>query len=109
MNPQFILAAGLGAALALGAEAAAAAPPSIDTAARNAVVVDFDTGTVLLDKGADQHIPPASMSKIMTAYVVYGYLKSGRAKLDDTLPVSEPPGPSTRPTNPTCSCRSARR
>jgi len=44
---------------------------------------------VLLDKGADERIPPASMSKIMTAYVVFGMLKEGRAALTDQLPVSE--------------------
>jgi len=66
-----------------------AAPPVIDTTARNAFVVDYDTGAVLLDKGADQRIPPASMSKMMAEYVVFGFLKSGQATLDDTLPVSE--------------------
>ena len=66
-----------------------AAPPIIDTTARNAFVVDYDTGAVLLDKGADQRIPPASMSKMMAEYVVFGFLKSGQATLDDTLPVSE--------------------
>lgn len=62
---------------------------TIDTEARNAFIVDFQTGAVLLDKNADQRIPPASMSKIMTAYVVFGYLKRGKLSLDDTLPVSE--------------------
>jgi len=76
-------------ALISTATGAAAAPPTIDTSARTAIVLDYDTNTVLYDKGADQRIPPASMSKIMTAYVVYSYLKAGRVKLDDTLPVSE--------------------
>lgn len=73
-----------------------AAPPipletvgPIDTQARAALVMEVDTGTVLLDKNADERIPPASMSKLMTAYVVFNYLKEGRAKLDDELPVSE--------------------
>ncbi len=79
----------LGSAFVLIAADAAAAPPTIDTSARTAIAVDFDTGATLYDKGADLRIPPASMSKIMTAYVVYGYLKAGRVKLDDTLPVSE--------------------
>src|SRR5690242_4273872 len=52
----------------------------IDTQARAALVMDVDTGTVLLDKNADERIPPASMSKLMTAYVVFNYLKEGRAK-----------------------------
>jgi serine-type D-Ala-D-Ala carboxypeptidase (penicillin-binding protein 5/6) len=63
--------------------------PTIATAARNAIVIDFNSGQVLLDKGADERIPTASMSKIMTAYVVYEYLRDGRAKFDDELPVSE--------------------
>src|SRR5689334_3821442 len=61
----------------------------IDTQARAALVMDVGTGAVLLDKNADERIPPASMSKLMTAYVVFNYLKEGRAKLDDELPVSE--------------------
>jgi D-alanyl-D-alanine carboxypeptidase (penicillin-binding protein 5/6) len=61
----------------------------IDTEARHAIIVEVETGAVLLDKGADEHIPPASMSKMMTAYLVFGMLKSGRAKVSDVLPVSE--------------------
>jgi serine-type D-Ala-D-Ala carboxypeptidase (penicillin-binding protein 5/6) len=61
----------------------------IDTEARHAIVVEVETGAVLLDKGADERIPPASMSKLMTAYVVFSMLKDGRAKLTDELPVSE--------------------
>jgi D-alanyl-D-alanine carboxypeptidase (penicillin-binding protein 5/6) len=76
-------------ALIASAPLASAAVPTIDTAAQTAIVLDYDTGAVLLDKNAEQRIPPASMSKIMTAYVVYSYLKAGRVKLDDTLPVSE--------------------
>ena len=68
---------------------AAAERPSFETSARHAVVIDFQTGAVLLDKKADERIPTASMSKIMTAYVVYAYLRDGKAKPDDMLPVSE--------------------
>src|SRR5215212_9288393 len=78
------------------ATAGKAAPPlpleivgPIDTQARAALVMDVETGTVLLDKNSDERIPPASMSKLMTAYVVFNYLKEGRAKLDDELPVTE--------------------
>jgi D-alanyl-D-alanine carboxypeptidase (penicillin-binding protein 5/6) len=83
------LAVGLGLAFAVWSAPASAALATIDTQARNAVIVDFETGAVLLDKGADQRMPPASMSKIMTAYVVFDYLNKGRAKLEDMLPVSE--------------------
>jgi D-alanyl-D-alanine carboxypeptidase (penicillin-binding protein 5/6) len=67
-------------------------PPTsgpIDTQATHALILEAETGAVLLDKGADERMPPASMSKVMTAYVVFGMLKQGRAKLEDELPVSE--------------------
>ncbi len=61
----------------------------IDTQAKHALILEAATGAVLLDKGADERMPPASMSKVMTAYIVFDMLKRGRAKLDDELPVSE--------------------
>jgi len=61
----------------------------IETQAKHALILETETGAVLLDKGADERIPPASMSKIMTAYIVFGMLKEGRAALTDELPVSE--------------------
>jgi serine-type D-Ala-D-Ala carboxypeptidase (penicillin-binding protein 5/6) len=78
-------APGTGAGAGVGVDGV----PTFDTAARFAIVVDYNSGTVLLDKNADQRMPTASMSKIMTAYQVYLYLKAGKAKLDDDLPVSE--------------------
>ncbi len=66
---------------------AVAAP--IETAAGHAILIDYETGTVLLEKAADDPIPPASMSKLMTLYLVFEKLKNGELKLDDTLPVSE--------------------
>lgn len=80
---------GLAALAVCGWMAQASAATGIDTQARNAIIVDFETGAVLLDKGADQRMPPASMSKIMTAYMVYDALKKGRLSLEDMLPVSE--------------------
>jgi D-alanyl-D-alanine carboxypeptidase (penicillin-binding protein 5/6) len=71
-----------------GTPAATALGP-IDTAARYALVMDFNTGATLLDKEADTQMPPSSMTKLMTAYIVYGMLKIGRLKLDQELPVSE--------------------
>jgi D-alanyl-D-alanine carboxypeptidase (penicillin-binding protein 5/6) len=61
----------------------------LDVAARQALIVDFATGAVLLEKNADQLMPPSSMSKLMTMYVVFEQLKAGRLQLDQTLPVSE--------------------
>ena len=61
----------------------------VDTAARWAIIIDYSTGATLLDKDADVPMVPSSMTKLMTAYIVYGMLKSGRLKLDQELPVSE--------------------
>jgi D-alanyl-D-alanine carboxypeptidase (penicillin-binding protein 5/6) len=61
----------------------------METQAKHAFIIEVETGTVLLDKLADEHMAPASMSKIMTAYIVFDMLKQGRASLDDELPVSE--------------------
>ncbi len=71
-----------------GAPATTALGP-IDTAARYAIVVDFNTGATLLDKDADVQMPPSSMTKLMTAYIVYGMLKIGRLQLDQELLVSK--------------------
>jgi len=70
-------------------DAPAAATTGIETEARAAYIVDFRTGAVLLDKNSDERIPPASMSKMMTYYTVFSYLKEGKATLEDMLPVSE--------------------
>ncbi len=61
----------------------------VDTTAKWGCMVDFATGATLLDKGADVEMPPSSMTKLMTIYIVYDRLKQGRMKLDDELPVSE--------------------
>ncbi len=61
----------------------------MDTSAQWAVIIDFNTGATLLDKQADAEMPPSSMTKLMTAYIVYSKLKAGTLRLDQTLPVSE--------------------
>ena len=61
----------------------------VDTAAKFAFIMDFNTGAVLLEKEADTSMVPSSMTKLMTAYVVYGMLKAGRLSLTQELPVSE--------------------
>jgi D-alanyl-D-alanine carboxypeptidase (penicillin-binding protein 5/6) len=77
------------AVAAAEAPTASTSTSGIETQAKHALVLEADTGVVLLDKGADERMPPASMSKIMTAYVVFDMLKQGRAKPEDELPVSE--------------------
>ena len=62
---------------------------AFETAAKAAIMLDNRTGQVLFAKDPDVALPPASMSKLMTAYVAFEQLKQGRLKLDDMLPVSE--------------------
>lgn len=61
----------------------------VDTIARNVVLIDFETGATLMNKGADERMPPASMSKLMTMYVVFEYIKNGRIRPDQMLTVSD--------------------
>ena len=62
---------------------------AFDTQARAAYVFDQTTGTVLLAKNADQPLPPASMSKLMTLYMTFEALGDGRLTLTERLPVSQ--------------------
>ena len=61
----------------------------IDTAATSAILLDMSSGAVLMSKEPDRRIPPASMSKLMTVYMVFEALAEGRLKLDDEFAVSE--------------------
>ncbi len=61
----------------------------LDTGARYAVILDYNSGATLLDKDADVSQTPSSMTKLMTAYLVYERLKAGRLTLTQELPVSE--------------------
>lgn len=60
-----------------------------NTKAKQAFIVDNETGQVLLSKNADQHMPTSSMSKVMTIYMVFDALKNGTLEMDAALPVSE--------------------
>ena len=71
-----------------GAVAATGFQP-METPARHALLIDVQTGTVLLEKNADAPMPPASMSKLMTIYMVFERLKAGSLSLDDKFLVSE--------------------
>lgn len=62
---------------------------AFDTRAQAAFVTDMTTGTVLLSKNADQPLPPASMSKLMTLYVTFEAIREGRLSMSEKLPVSQ--------------------
>ncbi len=66
----------------------AAAEP-IATNAKHLYIVDFQTGSVLYDKMGEERLAPASMSKLMTVYMLFDALKRGDVKLTDSFHVSE--------------------
>ena len=61
---------------------------AIETQAKQAILVDFETGAVLFEKNADESMAPSSMSKLMTIYMVFERLRDGRLSLEDKLSVS---------------------
>jgi len=72
--------------------AALAAPPEIpapNIAAPAWILIDHNSGQVLAEHDADKPLPPASLTQLMTAYVLFGKLKSGTLKLDDKIGISQ--------------------
>lgn len=64
-------------------------PEKIAVNAKGAVVMDGDTGMVLLEKERDLKIHPASFVKVLTLYIVFDMLRSGKVKLTDDILISE--------------------
>lgn len=60
-----------------------------ETDAKHALLVDYNTGTILFSKAPDISIPPASLAKLMTAEVVFHAIKQGALSLEDKFVVSE--------------------
>ncbi|SEI99661.1 D-alanyl-D-alanine carboxypeptidase (penicillin-binding protein 5/6) [Sphingomonas sp. OV641] len=65
----------------------AASAPQFQTVAPVAFLKDLSSGAVLFAKDADRRMPPASMAKMMTAYVAFDLIKRGELKLDQELEV----------------------
>ncbi|OJW48094.1 MAG: hypothetical protein BGO67_03445 [Alphaproteobacteria bacterium 41-28] len=86
---KFLILLSLAFGLMASAKAATDTKASIDVKAPQVYLKDLNTGDILLEKNADQKMVPSSMSKIITAYLVFERLKSGDVKLDDTFHVSE--------------------
>lgn len=79
----FALIAGV-SVLAIATEASA-----FETKARNAILMDYETGNYLFVKNHQEMIAPASMSKLMTVYVLLNKIKEGDISLEDKFTVSE--------------------
>ena len=75
--------------LAQSAGSAPAAQSGFETKAKHAILMNADANLVLYEKEADELVPPASMSSLMTLAVVFRELKAGHIKLEDQFKVSE--------------------
>ncbi len=71
------------------AEPAVVRPQAPEIAARSHILLDFHSGTILSEHNSDQRVEPASITKIMTSYVVFQELHAGNLKLDEMVTVSE--------------------
>ena len=80
-----ILAVGL---VSLPWIAVAQTQPDLTTKARQAILMDADSGAVLFQHNADELMAPASMSKLMTLAVIFKALKTGQIKLEDEFLMS---------------------
>ncbi|OFW87355.1 MAG: hypothetical protein A3J37_06875 [Alphaproteobacteria bacterium RIFCSPHIGHO2_12_FULL_45_9] len=60
-----------------------------ETTAKQAIILDFETGEVLYDKNSDEKMPTSSMSKVLTTIVAYDAIREGKIKWEDELPVSQ--------------------
>ena len=81
----FFWASGLAVAADLPAPAV---PPPPSIAAKSYVLMEADTGNILAEQNSGEPLHPASLTKIMTAYVAAGELESGRIAPDDQVLVS---------------------
>lgn len=70
-----------------GAPLLTPSPPAIDAGAH--ILMDYHSGRVLAESNADKRMEPASLTKLMTVYVVFSELKEGNIQLDDLVRVSE--------------------
>lgn len=82
-----VAAAGLAMALFLLWSAQTAS--AITTDAKQAVIVDAETGRILYQKNARQQMAPSSMTKVMTAYVLFNALRAGQLSMETTYTVSQ--------------------
>lgn len=70
-------------------QAQAAEPVDLKLLAKSAIIMEASTGQVLFEFNADEIMPPASMSKMMTEYIVLETIKSGKIKWDDVVTTSQ--------------------
>ena len=68
-------------------EGTISAEPEIDTP--SAILMEASTGQIIYEKAADEQLPPASVTKVMTLLLIFDALDEGKIKLTDNVSVSE--------------------
>lgn len=66
-----------------------AASNELDIPAKSAIAVDFDTGKILYEKNSSEVLPIASMTKLISAYLVYESVKTGKISWNDSVPFDD--------------------
>lgn len=87
----------LAATVAVSAQAQVLSPPNVGPmipeapaiAAKSYVLMDYASGQILVSENADEKLPPASLTKMMTSYILAQALKEGKVKSDDMVTISE--------------------
>lgn len=74
---------------ALSATAAVVIPPAPSVSAKGFILMDYQTGNVIAEQNADIQIPPASLTKMMTSYVIGVEIANGNIKETDLVTISE--------------------
>src|SRR5687768_3277388 len=64
-------------------------PQALSVAAKSYILTDFQSGQALVSRDADERVEPASLTKLMTAYVVFSALYQKRITLTQAVPVSD--------------------
>jgi len=75
--------------VSVDAAASLSVPPPPDLKARAYILIDYDSGQVLAESKADDRMEPASLTKLMTSYVIYKEMRDGRIKPGDKVTISE--------------------
>ena len=86
VNSQTVLAPGCWSSVSAWSQAQPLQPPEV--AARNYLLIDLNADQVLAEREADARVDPASLTKLMTAYLVFNAISDKKLSLEQTLPVS---------------------
>lgn len=75
--------------VSLPASSAVVIPPPPSVAAKGFILIDYETGTVIAEQNADIQLPPASLTKMMTSYVIGTEIQMGNISENDMVTISE--------------------